>query len=307
MEPRLIPDLYTLSSILAHRTSIGIDRSLAFRVLAIVVRHIRELRVDIVFLTAILNMLVKAGMMGAAKAVFVAMKSIGSTGGQAAETTATSPMLNIYACAIMLQMYAGERRKHVSPRGGTDRTRHSEALHPYPHSNTPDSDAALRAGIELYHTVSAESRKFANNPMIGTAKWMSSVDPHAAHVDIPIPDARFFNAALSLVSRSPSSVRRRRWPRRAGQSLAQTCRLSGSGKPPTASALQLDILSKIKSDMEEFFSSSPLGVHWLLRSRPNPRTPPIPDSTPRFREHPFRITTLKMRGLPVRRKVISRP
>jgi len=297
----VMPNRYTLSSILAHRTSIGIDRSLALRVLAIAERCLHELGFDPVFLATILNMLVKAGMTGAAKAFFSTMRLAenareGDGGGEP-----RLPLLNIHAYTMMLEMYAGERRKYLSV---PKRTRDPGGFETSPRSDTPKGDVALEAGVELYHAVRANSHNMKDHFM----GEMGNADSDPPHIDVPIPDARFFNAAIALITRSSSSVQRRRWPRRPGHGLTQTHRLAGSGLPTITSAPQLNILSTIKSDMEEAISYCALGVHWLLRSRPEPQAPPPVSATgARPRKHPFRIATPKTKGLPARRRVTSQP
>jgi hypothetical protein len=57
---------------------------------------------------AILNMLVKAGRTGAAKAFFSAMRLAEDARKGDAEAGARLPLLNIYAHPMMLDMYAGE-------------------------------------------------------------------------------------------------------------------------------------------------------------------------------------------------------
>jgi len=200
-------------------------------------------------------------------------------------------------------VYVGERRKYLS---AAKRARDTGGFEPCPRSETLKGDAAFEAGVELYHAVRANSRDLKDH-----FTTEMNADSELTHIDVPIPDARFFNAAIALIGRTSSSVQRRRWPRRPGHSLTQTQRLAGSSVPTITSAPQLNILSTIKSDMEETLSYCALGVHWLLRSRPDPQAPPIygpvPATSARPRKHPFRIATPKTKGLPVRRRVTSQP
>lgn len=290
---------------------------------------------DSVLITAILNLLAKAGMTGHLEVFFLLAKrleaqswdhrslssflhthrSSSAPPHQDAGAGPDMPLaVNIHAYTIMLQAYASERTKRGHIHGWSKEAHASGVLAPSLDHTSTRKSAALSTGHELYASVATAAAQIAQSLVSSTigvqnSPMQISEDPSTSFAlrkladQIPTPDARFFNAALSLFARS-SKTDRRSWPHSESRRLALLQRPSHHS-PSAPSAMRQEALSMVKQDIEAFAFKLPDGLDRLLHTGSHPTESRSHDDRSRFHSpptHPFRIPVSKTKGRPSRRR-----
>ncbi|KAF9520926.1 hypothetical protein BS47DRAFT_1481236 [Hydnum rufescens UP504] len=364
-DPVVSPDKYTLTSILAYRTSSGIHFRDALQLLrtsmpllsgpatlsrsstTVVssmfrrtdVQHPHKASTMIptfspsmrtkpdftgpLSYTVLLNMLAKAGLLLKAEKLFWHAKraerrswklgrarflaTLQSRGGSFSHRE--GPMwrpwcLPIEAYTVMIQCYATERRSRLLPPPQGEGWRNDLAHRTY--------WEVMGGARRVYDSLSILHELLADDNIHGGGRDRTPTDyrkaarhwglTYALGGSIPVPDARFFNAALQMFARHE-------WYDERQASKGRNDRvhpLSHTYLAPhrTDDAENYRMLERIAVDMQRFGYPVPEGVSDVLRHRGAGLEPRLASaiaySVPQA-VHPFRIPAPKARGLPHRR------
>jgi len=258
------------------------------------------------FFAVALNALRKAGLWKLAESVWALA--------QAAETESlqgdrTVPWcLSVHAYTAMLQLYANETKGwHVDhPAAGVERP--TQPRHP---RDPRRAMLGLRKGMQVFRTLSLAGDKVQEAALRACKEgreWKRK--------RVPVPpsaDARFYNAALSLVCRRPGMRQLdyrpgspRRWNRILGEARQRFMLI---GQKPHGWTPELEeIATSLKSSgyaLPIGFQLRLVGREEQVMSRNKTDIAARPYSFPRkirTRFSPHRIPTMKRRGLPLRRR-----
>ncbi|KAI0294868.1 hypothetical protein B0F90DRAFT_1754405, partial [Multifurca ochricompacta] len=234
------------------------------------------------FFAVVLNALRKAGFGRLAERVWTLARAAEA---KSLEGGSTRPWcLSVHAYTAMLQLYADKTRGWHT-RGGSNT--HSP--------NFPD----LRKGMQIYRAL-----QIAANKARAAVEWKHSPA-------LPKADARFYNAALSLVSRRPGMAPRSsragprwRWNRMLGEARQ---RFSRTGRKPYGWTPELEEIAK---SLRNARYALPVGFRLRLVGRDEPTVikgkvdrgarPYSFGRRVRPRFSPHRIPTVKRKGLPLK-------
>lgn len=218
--------------------------------------------------------------------------------------------LSVHAYTAMLQLYANETSRWKTG-GGVHCHGAMGAESPRLRPREPwRAISSLRNGMEIFRALPLAAdkvREAAVRARNEGREWKTAPTP-------PKADARFYNAALSLVGRWPGMAprahpgSRRRWDRILGCARQ---RFSSTGHKPRGWTPELEEIAKSVRNAgyrlpvgfrlrlvgrdEEVVSEETMKID--LRARPYSF-----GSRPRSRFAPHRIPTVKVRGLPLRRR-----
>ncbi|KAF7969400.1 hypothetical protein HWV62_27387 [Athelia sp. TMB] len=270
------------------------------------------------FFVAVLNALAKAGRTGLAERVWLLAKRAELLSWRLRDT---SPwLLPVHAYTIMLQAYHTEihhcRREpaRVGQHDAQQRWAPAAAASArgwakYIHDTQDARDPARRAALRLFHAMRDGGRAVCAELLALQAHSAPGTD-----AVVPVPDARFFNAALALFPVGPArAAPRAHFARRMRRARATYA----AGEPLRVRGRWSGMLSVVAREMVAHGYAVPLGLRPMLLGRwehaafvGRPRT--AVDTRPyafvgryprvgrTFRAHG--LSVLKTRGLPVRRK-----
>lgn len=278
------------------------------------------------FFIAVLNTLVKMGKTGLAERVWILAKQAE----RASWTTrnVSGWLLPVHAYTIMLQCYAAEAKKGLSMNQADLENHGREDLQQdwnpekrYVHgwakfilsqssipSETPRYSAAAWMGMQLYNSMQDGAEAVFQGLMLLQHEHGNS------GLSLPVPDARFFNAALDLFHHEQTSVHPNQsiWKRRLKKAHLQYSRLG------VLSSKWHPMLQTIAQEMVKAGFSVPIGLRPMFIGRWSPGTQfhgkrqeldirPFA-FPPRVRHgfRPHRLATVKQRGLPVHRRTRAR-
>jgi hypothetical protein len=256
------------------------------------------------FFAVALNALRKAGLRKLAERVWnlacaAETKSLQSGG--------TVPWcLSVHAYTAMLQFYADETRGwHVDNTATYTRS----SVHTRRSLNPRRAMLGIRKGMEVFRALPLASdrvREATVRACKEDREWKRAPTP-------PRPDARFYNAALSLVSRRPGMCprgsrlgSRRRWNQRLSQAHQ---RFLLTGQKPRGWTPELEEIAK---SLRKSGYALPIGFRLRLVGRDEQvisqekidlgARPYSFGRGVRARSAPHRIPTVKRKGLPLRRR-----
>lgn len=292
-------------------------------------RLVRAVSLGPWFFIAVLNALRKAGKTGLAERVWLLAKQAEHASLTGAIGIDGNPMkpwrLPIQAYTMMLQCYGAEARRGLelrctsrlrindwAPKIGGNKVRgwasYVLAQNAAARKHRSRRTLALLMGATLYRIMCHA----------GMAVWnglseLQNVDK--ATLNPPLPDARFFNAALEMFGRQPRTFQRSsrtnpaHWRRKVTLGNVQFSRLGV--RPRNWNPF----LGRIVKEMHALGFKVPSGFRRLFvgwwpygfeEHRHRPELNEQPFAFPKLRRSPFRphaLRTLKTRGLPVRRTV----
>ncbi|KZP21734.1 hypothetical protein FIBSPDRAFT_787996 [Athelia psychrophila] len=234
-------------------------------------------------------------------------------------------LLPVHAYTIMMQCYAAQLRKsdRIQAEGRTDLTRlwkpiaskpvrgwakYIQTQQRSPYDQFFQHDVGRRAGMRLLYAMQDGGREVFR-------ELMSLKGREAPNVQIPRPDARFFNAALALFPtgsrhyRPSQYFKRRMW--RARSRYAAGHHFAVKGKKHL-------MISHVAREMVAHGYSVPIGLrpvligHWehsAFVQRPRRALDTRPYAFPKRLRRTFRahnLLTMKTRGLPIRRRTATR-
>ncbi|KAI0299769.1 hypothetical protein B0F90DRAFT_1727149 [Multifurca ochricompacta] len=289
----LEPDNTLLTTYIAHLVATGRPQAPHKKFLApeeLAVRWhasvIRGVALGPHFFAVVLNALRKAGFGRLAERVWTLARAAEA---KSLEGGSTRPWcLSVHAYTAMLQLYADKTRGWHT-RG---------ALRPYP-GDSRRAVSDLRKGMQIYRAL-----QIAANKARAAVEWKHSPA-------LPKADARFYNAALSLVSRRPGMAPRSsragprwRWNRMLGEARQ---RFSRTGRKPYGWTPELEEIAK---SLRNARYALPVGFRLRLVGRDEPTVikgkvdrgarPYSFGRRVRPRFSPHRIPTVKRKGLPLK-------
>ncbi|KAH8985895.1 hypothetical protein EDB92DRAFT_1881386 [Lactarius akahatsu] len=257
------------------------------------------------FFAAALNALRKAGRRGFAERVWALARAAEA---KSLEQDSTTPWcLSVHAYTAMLQLYADEtrgRHAHGRPQDFSHKVTSAEQVE---RLSPRRARLGLQKGMLIYRSLRRAAEMVREAVMRGSDQGREGI--HS--LEPPTADARFFNAALSLVSRQPGMSPRSsrpgshwRWNRllRAAHE-----RFSVTGRKPHGWTPELEEIAK---GVESAGYALPIGFSLRLVGRDAQvvsqgkmdlsSRPYSFGKRRRQRFAPHRIPTVKRKGLPVR-------
>jgi len=261
------------------------------------------------FFAVALNALRKAGRRSLAERVWALARAAEA---KSLEEGSTTPWcLSAHAYTTMLQLYADETKSwhaHGRPHGFSRKVTGAEPAELLSRPKDPRrAKLGLQKGMQIYRTLPRAAEKVREAVVRGRnqdQEWNHALDP-------PTADARFYNAALSLVSRRPGMPPRSsrpgprwRWNRLLGAAHEQFLL---TGHKPHGWTPELE---EIVKEVKGAGYALPLGFRLRLVGRDaqvisQEKTdlgsrPYSFGKRGRQRFAPHRIPTVKNKGLPVR-------
>ncbi|KAI9449475.1 hypothetical protein BJY52DRAFT_247543 [Lactarius psammicola] len=261
------------------------------------------------FFATALNALRKAGRRSLAERVWALARAAEAKSLEQCSTT--SWCLSVHAYTTMLQLYADETRgwhAHGRPHNFSRNATGTEQAELLSRPKDPRrAKLGLQKGMEIYRTLPRAAEKVREAVVRGCnqdREWNHALEP-------PTADARFYNAALSLVSRRPGMPPRSsrpgprwRWNRLLG---AAHERFLLKGHKPRGWTPELEEIAK---GVKSAGYALPLGFRLRLVGRDAQvisqekvdlgSRPYSFGKRGRQRFAPHRIPTVKRKGLPVR-------
>ncbi|KAH8985855.1 hypothetical protein EDB86DRAFT_3049065 [Lactarius hatsudake] len=256
------------------------------------------------FFAVALNALRKAGFRRFAERVWALARAAEA---KSLEQDSTTPWcLSVHAYTAMLQLYADETRgwhTHGRPQDFSHKVTSAEQVEPL---SPRRAQLGLQKGMLIYRSLLRAAE------MVREAMRGRNQDREGSHsLEPPKSDARFFNAALSLVSRRPGMTSRSphpgsrwRWNHQLG---AAHERFSLTGRKPRGWTPELE---EIVKGVESAGYALPTGFSLRLvgrdarvvsQGKTDLRSRPYSfGKRRRQRFAPHRIPTVKRKGLPVR-------
>ncbi|KAL4241305.1 hypothetical protein ABKN59_000063 [Abortiporus biennis] len=265
------------------------------------------------FFAAILNALVKCGKIGLAERVWILAEKAQSASWAMANEGVKPWFLTIHSYTTMMQCYGAEAKKGI-PRS-IDQTAQSNWRPKERHfvagwarfvflkkqlaENNSRSLTGRTLGVLLYRSMKNGGESILR--ALATARRMGAEVPKEM---IPVPDERFFNAAMELFDRNPGmaprSARRRNpggWRRQVRHAYTR----HRQGKQPKywSAALQ-----EVVQDMVALGYPVPPGIEYLLAGRVKTSTPTKPASHNCRKDfRPHRLNTSITRKRPHLRRI----
>lgn len=322
-EGQLKPDNTLLTSYMAHLVATGRPHAVA-AVITQVIPEFEPLKNDVTseeliarwrtsvargvalgphFFSVALNALRKAGLVKLAERLWTLARSAEIKSLQSSGTTPWC--LSVHAYTAMLQLYADETRGwHVS----NTATCTGQPGHPYRPRDSRRAMSGMRKGMQVFRALPLAAdmvREAAVRASKEGREWKHTPAP-------PKADVRFYNAALSLVSRQPGMCPRNsrpgsRW--RWNHTLLGKARrrFLQTGQKPRGWTPELDEIAK---SMRSSRHALPIGFRLRLvgrdeqlrsQGKTNLGVQPYSfERCMRARFAPHRIPTVKRKGLPLR-------